>query len=357
MAQLTFKACIFSGIVCNECGTALDNGNMKPTRLQQHRSSCNPTMMLDAKAQLDRVKEILDDSAKVLLACNTDEKKAKFCELFLKDSVMLWCDHESCNRAYKNERQHSGGSRTQHRQNNHFSQKMIKHPKDSASLAICFAEEEWNYANYQEKFSTMFQSAIDSVPNDQIPLNAFMATALQINIRNRNGMPMQRPADNLFQPEDNCMTTDILRAVQPDGPSRMPKASKIFTETSAEQEYDIGMATCLGNEESYLRAAKLYEIEFLAARKGDHKTLMQFLSEIGIRNYVCTAFGGSYARFTQFASIYSSPAGALWEKCLERAFFQFFQLGNEQVEHVSPTVVSVPRHHPSTKLYGVPMRT
>jgi hypothetical protein len=176
------------------------------------------------------------------------------------------------------------------------------------------------------------------LPNEQIPVNAFTAAALQINIRNRNGIPMQRPADNLFRPEDHCMTTEILRAVRPDGPSRLPKPSEIFTKTSAEQEYDIEMATCLGNEESYLRAAKLYEIEFLAARKGDHKMLMQFLSEIGIRDYVFSAFGGSYARFTQFASIYSSPAGALWEKCLERAFFQFFQLGNEQVARVSPEV-------------------
>ena len=182
----------------------------------------------------------------------------------------------------------------------------------------------------------MFQSAIDSVPNDQIPINALTAAALQINIRNRNGIPMQRSADNQFRPEDNCLTTDILRAVRPDGPSRLPKASKIFTKTSAEQEYDIGMATCLGNEEFHLRAAKLFELEFLAARKADHKLLMQFISEIGIRNYVCSAFGGSYARFTQYASIYTSPAGAVWEKCLEKAFTQFFQMGNEQVAHVSP---------------------
>jgi hypothetical protein len=218
MTQLTFNACIFSGIVCNECRTALDNVNMRPSRLREHRDDQHAGMELDAKTQLDRVKEILDDSAKVLLTCNTDDKKAKFCELFLKDSEFLWCDHESCNRAYKNAQQHSGGSRAQHRQNNHFSQQMIKHPRDTASLAICFAEDDWNYENYSSKFSTMFQSAIDSVPNDQIPLNAFMATALQINIRNRNGMPMQRPADNLFQPEDHCLTTDILRAVQPDGP-------------------------------------------------------------------------------------------------------------------------------------------
>ena len=132
MEQLTFQACIFSGVVCNKCGVAIDNGDMGPRRLQRHKIDHHSDMQLDARTQFDRVKEILEDSAKVFLACNTDDKKAKFCELFLKDSEMLWCDHDSCNRAYKNERQHSGGSRAQHRQNNHFSQKMIKHPRDTA---------------------------------------------------------------------------------------------------------------------------------------------------------------------------------------------------------------------------------
>jgi hypothetical protein len=45
--------------------------------------------MLDAKAQLDRVKEILYDSAKVLLTCNPDDKKAKFCEMLLLLLLLL----------------------------------------------------------------------------------------------------------------------------------------------------------------------------------------------------------------------------------------------------------------------------
>jgi hypothetical protein len=31
MTQLTFQACIFSGVVCSECGAAFDNGQLHPT--------------------------------------------------------------------------------------------------------------------------------------------------------------------------------------------------------------------------------------------------------------------------------------------------------------------------------------
>ena len=66
MSHLSFQACIFSGVVCTACGTALDNVQLAPNRLLKHRDNKHPTMELDARNELNRVKDIFRNAAKCL---------------------------------------------------------------------------------------------------------------------------------------------------------------------------------------------------------------------------------------------------------------------------------------------------
>ena len=128
MTQLTFQACIFSGVVCSECGAAFDNVDMKPAKLMQHRRQKHHDMELDARSELNRVKDILKDAATCLAAYSTDNEKAQCCEIFLARRNAVWCSHGSCNRAYMDEQTHSGNNRTQHREDGHFSNRLMKCP-------------------------------------------------------------------------------------------------------------------------------------------------------------------------------------------------------------------------------------
>ena len=96
MSQLTFQACIFSGVVCYECGAAFDNVNMNPAKLRQHGRQQHSDMEMDARNQLKRVKDILKDAATCLAAYSTDNEKAQFCEIFLARRNAVWCSHGSC---------------------------------------------------------------------------------------------------------------------------------------------------------------------------------------------------------------------------------------------------------------------
>ena len=130
MSQLTFQACIFNGAICSACGVALDNAQMRPSRFFKHREDHHPEMALDARAELARVKDIMNDAAKCLAAFhNNNNGKLQFCEMFLTQADVLWCSHVDCGRAYKNEGVHSGRARAVHRESNSFSQKNMKYPK------------------------------------------------------------------------------------------------------------------------------------------------------------------------------------------------------------------------------------
>ena len=84
MSQLTFQACIFNGVICSVCRGALDNVQMRPSRLVKHRNDCHPEMVLDARAELDRVNDIVNDAAKCLAAFHNINGKLQFCEVFLQ---------------------------------------------------------------------------------------------------------------------------------------------------------------------------------------------------------------------------------------------------------------------------------
>ena len=216
MSQLTFQACIFNGAICSACGTALDNVQMRPSKLENHRKDCHPEMVLDARAELERVRDIFDDAAKCLAAFHNDDNgKLKFCEMFLTKGNVLWCSHADCGRGYKNEGVHSGRSRAMHRESNNFSQKNMKYPKMPNTTEIYFAQEQWNYQSYKSKFSNLFRRARRAVGN-QGPVNINMPTALMMQVRNRN--PLLRSAGNPFEDDDNCLSTMILQSARPKGP-------------------------------------------------------------------------------------------------------------------------------------------
>ena len=52
-------------------------------------------MELDARNELNRVKEILKDAARCLAVYSTDNEKAQFCEMFLVRKTAVWCSHGS----------------------------------------------------------------------------------------------------------------------------------------------------------------------------------------------------------------------------------------------------------------------
>ena len=136
MNPLTFHACIFSGVICNACGVAIDNANMRPSRLDRHRNSTHPDMALDAKHQLERANETMNDVAKCLSAFGTHGGKAQVCETFLTRANVMWCAHASCCRAYEDYHQHSGRNRAEHRESGHFTDKIMKCPKLPKSTKI-----------------------------------------------------------------------------------------------------------------------------------------------------------------------------------------------------------------------------
>ena len=338
MSQLTFQACVFSGVICSACRVALDNVQMRPSKLEKHRTDHHPDMTLDASAELARVKDIMNDAAKCLAAFRNDNNgKLQFCEMFLTQADVLWCSHPSCGRGYKNERVHSGRDRTEHRRSNHFSERNMKYPKMASCPRIFFAENEWNYQSYKSKFSNLFRRARQAVVN-QGPVNINMPTALMMQVRNRN--PLLRSAGNPFQDDDNCLSTMILQSVRPKGPNCLPKSSPIITQMAEGQQSEVETEFCLNGEADYCNAAAFFERQHIAPSLGGHTQLLHFENEVGLRAFVCKQFEGSYPRFTYFASMYTSPPGAMWEKGLARAFFQFYHLANEQIDSISPTVRS-----------------
>jgi hypothetical protein len=294
-------------------------------------------MELDAGAELNRVKDIMNDAAKCLSAFNSDYGKKQFCEMFLTQADVLWCSHDSCRRAYKNAQQHSGWNRAEHQASNHFSQRTMKYPKMPSSTRIFFAEDEWHLQQYKSKFSKLFKQARNTTSN-QIPVDFHLAAALQVQVRNRN--PLLQLTGNQFQDDANILSIDILQEVRPKGPGRLPKRTEIISKIAEGQQSEVESGYCLNGEQDYSNAAAFFEREHIAPSLGDHSKLLQFENDIGIRMHVCKSFDGSYARFTQYASMYMSRPATLWEKCLERAFYQFYYLANEQVDSISPTVRS-----------------
>jgi hypothetical protein len=343
MNQLTFEVCIFSGIICTSCGTALDNMDMSPRRLMQHRNSHHPHMTISANAQLDRVNDILNDAAKALAASNSDHAKVLFCEMFLVQSGDgLWCSHESCTRAYRNERQHVGSDRKRHRDGGHFSDLVMKYPKLPKTTTIFFTENQWNFQSYAAKFSNLFRKALDSQLN-QIPVNFQMAAAHHLQVRNR--IPLLQPAGNLFDADDNYVATFMLQEASPTGSQWSTKEQEFATGIAANsvaeaQSEEVRFNTAMEREDAFVKAAAVYEREHLAPRKGDHSKLLKFEEELGLHQFVTRAFGGSCPRFIQYASLFLSKPGALWEKGLEKAFFQFYYLSNQQIAFLCPELRS-----------------
>ena len=119
----------------------MDNRQLRPSRLEKHRTDHHPEMVMDERAELARVKDIMNDAAKCLAAFRNDNNgKMQFCEMFLAQAHVLWCSHPSCGRAYKNEQGHRGVSRRDHRDGNHFSQRLMKYPKMPNTTMLFFAE-------------------------------------------------------------------------------------------------------------------------------------------------------------------------------------------------------------------------
>ena len=198
MSQLTFQACIFNGAICSACGVALDNAQMRPSRFFKHREDHHPEMALDARAELARVKDIMNDAAKCLAAFhNNNNGKLQFCEMFLTQADVLWCSHVDCGRAYKNEGVHSGRARAVHRESNSFSQRNMKYPKMPNTTEFFFAQEQWNYQSYKSKFSKLFRRARQSVVN-QGPVNINMPTALMMQVRNTELPLTRRPTESAY---------------------------------------------------------------------------------------------------------------------------------------------------------------
>jgi hypothetical protein len=209
MSQLIFQACIFSGVVCGSCGAAFDNGNMNPARLQQHRRDNHSTMELDARNELKRVKDILKDAATCLAVYSTDNEKKQFCEMFLARNTAVWCSHGSCNRAYMDTQSHCGINRAQHRDDGHFSNRLMKCPVLPKSKKVFFAEDEWNFESYRSKFSNIFRRSITSLPR-VITLNPDLVPAIQFQIRNLNRMTLPQHDGDPFQVDDGQTTRQIL---------------------------------------------------------------------------------------------------------------------------------------------------
>jgi superfamily II DNA helicase RecQ len=175
MAWLTFRACIFSGIVCQECGVALDNVNMRASKLKEHCAKKHKKMDVNEKNQFDRVTVEMKNLASCLLSFNTVNDKKKMCELYLDEKIGVWCNHETCRRGYKNERQHFGETRVQHRNNNHFTPQVLKFPILPESTTLFFSEDEWNFPTYEDKFSKYF--------------NKFYAPAAKMRAKNPDEFP------------------------------------------------------------------------------------------------------------------------------------------------------------------------
>ena len=213
----------------------------------------------------------------------------------------------------------------------------MKYPKMPNTTITFFAQEQWNYQSYKSKFSNLFRRARQAVGN-QGPVNINMPTALMMQVRNRN--PLLRSAGNPFGDDDNCLSTMILQSVRPKGPNCLPKSSPIITQMAEGQQSEVETEFCLNGEADYCNAAAFFERQHIAPSLGGHTQLLHFENEVGLRAFVCKHFEGSYPRFTYFASMYTSPPGAMWEKGLARAFFQFYHLANEQIDSISPTVRS-----------------
>ena len=343
MAQLHFDVCIFAGIVCRECGVALDSTRMFASKLKRHQVEQHANMELDHQREFKRLSALMEKCASSLLGYTTDAEKAQFCEMFLthEGALVVWCSHQSCGRAYLDAQRHGGRSRSEHRKDGHFTPRFMKFPVLPSSPNKFFARDEWNLHSYEPKFSKFFQRAINAIKSkpDQMHVDSRMAAARQMQIRNENGMMLQRqPAGNQFQDEAHYFATELLHAVKPNGAGLMPKPAPVFTEFMEGQQSEHDLAFCFDGEEQFLKAAACYEREHVAALGGDHSQLLQFESDIGIRMYVCKALGGSYANLVRYASMYLSPPASSWEKCLEKAFFQFYHLANEQVSSLHPGV-------------------
>ena len=128
MVQLTFSACIFSGIVCDQCKHALDNVKMYPSNLKDHWAQKHDDMQFDTKKEFKRLTVEMKNAAKCLLSFNTEFSKKEMCEAFLDEINGVWCNHETCQRGYKDEQQHVGETRLQHKGAGHFTPQELKYP-------------------------------------------------------------------------------------------------------------------------------------------------------------------------------------------------------------------------------------
>ena len=102
MPQLRFDVCIFAGLVCRECGVALDSMEMRAFKLKRHLEEQHDNMELDHQREFKRLSALMEKCASSLLGYVTDGEKAQFCQMFLTcdGADVVWCAHQSCGRAY-----------------------------------------------------------------------------------------------------------------------------------------------------------------------------------------------------------------------------------------------------------------
>ena len=97
MVQLHFDACIFAGIICRECGVALDSKEMRAFKLKRHLEEQHDNMELDHQHEFKRLSALMEKCASSLFGFATDAQKAQFCEMFLtcEGAEVVWCAHQS----------------------------------------------------------------------------------------------------------------------------------------------------------------------------------------------------------------------------------------------------------------------
>jgi hypothetical protein len=183
--RLTFRACIFSGIVCQECSAAVDNVDMKPAKLKRHwNQKHDDDMECDEKKEFHRVTVEMKNLARCLSAFHTDNDKKNMCEVYLDEINGVWCNHENCQRGYKNGQQHSGEKgRTQHKDDGHFTPQMLKFPNLPEKTTLFFPQHQWDFATYEANFSKYFNKFYVPAANQmQAAVNPQLANVFRTQI-------------------------------------------------------------------------------------------------------------------------------------------------------------------------------
>ena len=72
MVQLQFDVCIFAGLVCRECGVALDSMEMRAFKLKRHLEEQHDNMELDHQHEFKRLSALMEKCASSLFGFATD---------------------------------------------------------------------------------------------------------------------------------------------------------------------------------------------------------------------------------------------------------------------------------------------